>query len=121
MEGYEEAEAEASSILEAMEKEELRNMILKNKRRIDGRGPEDIRGIWTETGYFPRAHGSAIFRRGDTQALVSVTRGTKRDAQSIDSLFQHEDKTYVLHYSFRPFSGGEAGFMRAQGMREVAQ
>src|SRR5690625_7655880 len=67
-----------------MEKEELRNMILKNKRRIDGRGPEDIREIWTETGYFPRAHGSAIFTRGETQALVSVTLGTKRDAQSIE-------------------------------------
>src|SRR5690625_1651031 len=77
MEGYEEAEAEASSILEAMEKEELRNMILKNKRRIDGRGPEDIREIWTETGYFPRAHGSAIFTRGETQALVSDRKSTR--------------------------------------------
>mgnify|MGYP001186280764 FL=1 len=119
MEGYEEAEAEASSILEAMEKEELRNMILKNKRRIDGRGPEDIREIWTETGYFPRAHGSAIFTRGETQALVSVTLGTKRDAQSIDTLFHQEDKTFMLHYNFPPYSVGEAGFMRGPGRREI--
>src|SRR5690625_6298838 len=75
-EGYEEAEAEASSILEAMEKEEPRNMILKNKRRINGRGPEDICEIWTETEYFPRGHGSTLDKRGETQDLLSVSIGT---------------------------------------------
>lgn len=119
IEEYEESAAEVSSILERMEKSELRNMILENKRRIDGRSPEDIRDIWTEAGYFPRTHGSAIFTRGETQALVSVTLGTKRDAQSVDTLFHQEDKTFMLHYNFPPYSVGEAGFMRGPGRREI--
>src|SRR6056297_49949 len=119
MEEYEEAGSEVSSIFGNMEKDELRSMILEKKRRIDGRSPEDIRDIWTEVGYLPRAHGSAIFTRGETQALVSVALGTKRDAQSVDTLFFEEEKTFMLHYNFPPYCVGEAGFLRGPGRREI--
>ena len=92
---------------------------MDNRRRIDGRSPEDIRDIWSEVGYLPRAHGSAIFTRGETQALVSVALGTKRDAQSVDTLFYEEDKTFMLHYNFPPYCVGEAGFLRGPGRREI--
>ncbi|NBC64047.1 MAG: polyribonucleotide nucleotidyltransferase, partial [Bacteroidetes bacterium] len=118
-EEYEEAADEISDLLSKIEKRELRNMILEKKRRIDGRSPEDIRDIWTQVGYLPRAHGSAIFTRGETQSLVSVTLGTKQDAQSVDTLYFEEDKTFFLHYNFPPFCVGEAGFMRGPGRREI--
>jgi polyribonucleotide nucleotidyltransferase len=118
-EEYEEAGDEISDLLSKIEKRELRNMILEKKRRIDGRSPEDIRDIWTQVGYLPRAHGSAIFTRGETQSLVSVTLGTKQDAQSVDTLYFEEDKTFYLHYNFPPFCVGEAGFMRGPGRREI--
>ncbi len=118
-EEYEEAGDEISNLLSKIEKRELRNMILEKKRRIDGRSPEDIRDIWTQVGYLPRAHGSAIFTRGETQSLVSVTLGTKQDAQSVDTLYYEEDKTFFLHYNFPPFCVGEAGFMRGPGRREI--
>ncbi len=118
-EGYEEAAGEVSSFFEDLEKNELRNMILEKKRRIDGRSPEDIRDIWSEVGYLPRVHGSAIFSRGETQALVSVALGTKRDAQSVDTLFHEEEKTFMLHYNFPPYCVGEAGFLRGPGRREI--
>ena len=102
-----------------IEKDELRNMILSKKRRIDGRSPEDIRDIWTQVGYTPRTHGSSIFTRGETQALVSVTLGTKNDEQSVDTLFSEEAKQFMLHYNFPPFCVGEAGFMRGPGRREI--
>jgi len=106
-------------ILGNVEKEELRNMILEKKRRIDGRNPEDVRDIWTQVGYLARTHGSAIFTRGETQALVSVTLGTKKDAQGVDTLFDEEDKKFYLHYNFPPYSVGEAGFLRGPGRREI--
>lgn len=118
-EEYEEAGDEISSIYEGLVKEALRNSILENRKRIDGRAPEDIRPIWSQVGYLPRTHGSAIFSRGETQALVSVALGTKRDAQSIDTLFYEEDKTFMLHYNFPPYCVGEAGFMRGPGRREI--
>jgi polyribonucleotide nucleotidyltransferase len=118
-EGYEEAGGEIASIFGDMVKDAVRNNILENKKRIDGRSPEDIRDIWTQVGYLPRAHGSAIFSRGETQALVSVALGTKRDAQSIDTLFYEEDQTFMLHYNFPPYCVGEAGFMRGPGRREI--
>ena len=118
-EEYEEADADISSMFGDLEKNALRNMILEKKRRIDGRSPEDIRGIWTQVGYLPRSHGSAIFTRGETQSLVSVTLGTKRDAQSVDTLYYEEDKTFMLHYNFPPYCTGEAGFMRGPGRREI--
>ena len=106
-------------ILGNIEKEELRNMILEKKRRIDGRSPEDIRDIWTQAGYLARTHGSSIFSRGETQALVSVTLGTKKDAQAVDTLFDEEEKKFYLHYNFPPYSVGEAGFLRGPGRREI--
>ena len=106
-------------ILGNVEKEELRNMVLEKKRRIDGRSPEDIRDIWTQVNYLARTHGSALFTRGETQALVSVTLGTKKDAQSVDTLFDEEEKKFYLHYNFPPYSVGEAGFLRGPGRREI--
>ena len=111
--------SEAKGILGQIEKNELRNMILTEKRRIDGRTPVDIRDIWTQVGYIPRTHGSSIFTRGETQALVSVTLGTKRDEQNVDTLFDQEAKKFMLHYNFPPYSVGEAGFMRGPGRREI--
>ena len=111
--------SEAKAILGQIEKNELRNMILTQKRRIDGRTPVDIRDIWTQVGYIPRTHGSSIFTRGETQALVSVTLGTKRDEQNVDTLFDQEAKKFMLHYNFPPYSVGEAGFMRGPGRREI--
>ena len=111
--------SEAKGILGQIEKNELRNMILNQKRRIDGRTPVDIRDIWTQVGYIPRTHGSSIFTRGETQALVSVTLGTKRDEQNVDTLFDQEAKKFMLHYNFPPYSVGEAGFMRGPGRREI--
>jgi len=118
-EGYEEAGDEISSIYGDLVKDALRNNILENRKRIDGRAPEDIRDIWTQVGYLPRAHGSAIFSRGETQALVSVALGTKRDAQSVDTLYYEEEKKFMLHYNFPPYCVGEAGFMRGPGRREI--
>jgi len=118
-EEYEEEVGTIKDILGDIEKEELRNMILEKKRRIDGRSPEDIRDIWTQVGYLARTHGSAIFTRGETQALVSVTLGTKKDAQGVDTLFDEEDKKFYLHYNFPPYSVGEAGFLRGPGRREI--
>ena len=111
--------SEAKGLLSQIEKVELRNMILTQKRRIDGRSPVEIRDIWTQVGYIPRTHGSSIFTRGETQALVSVTLGTKRDEQNVDTLFDQEAKKFMLHYNFPPYSVGEAGFMRGPGRREI--
>ncbi|MBO6586296.1 MAG: polyribonucleotide nucleotidyltransferase [Gracilimonas sp.] len=118
-EEFEEEMDVVKDILSTVEKEELRNMILEKKRRIDGRAPEDIRDIWTQAGYLARTHGSSIFTRGETQALVSVTLGTKKDAQAVDTLFDEEEKKFYLHYNFPPYSVGEAGFLRGPGRREI--
>jgi len=119
IEEYAEEEGTVSDILSDIEKKELRNLILEKKRRIDGRSPEDVRDIWTQVGYLARTHGSAIFTRGETQALVSVTLGTQKDAQAVDTLLKEEDKKFFLHYNFPNYSVGEAGFMRGPGRREI--
>jgi len=119
IEEYEDEEGTIQDILSKIEKNELRSLILEKKRRIDGRSPEDVRDIWSQVGYLARTHGSAIFTRGETQALVSVTLGTQKDAQAIDTLLKEEDKKFFLHYNFPNFSVGEAGYMRGPGRREI--
>lgn len=97
----------------------IRNMVLNERKRLDGRGLADIRPIWSEVNYLPMAHGSAIFTRGETQSLTTVTLGTKRDAQMIDTPMWQGDVNFMLHYNFPPFSTGEAKPMRGTGRREV--
>ena len=102
-----------------LEYDEVRDMILEKKVRADGRGPSDIRPITCETGILPRTHGSAIFTRGETQALAVVTLGTADDEQRIDALEGEYFRSFMLHYNFPPFSVGEARPMRAPGRREI--
>jgi len=97
----------------------IRNMVLNERKRLDGRGLADIRPIWSEVNYLPMAHGSAVFTRGETQSLTTVTLGTKRDAQMIDTPLWQGDVNFMLHYNFPPFSTGEAKPMRGTGRREV--
>jgi polyribonucleotide nucleotidyltransferase len=97
----------------------IRNMVLNERKRLDGRGLADIRPIWSEVNYLPMAHGSAVFTRGETQSLTTVTLGTKRDAQMIDTPMWQGDVNFLLHYNFPPFSTGEAKPMRGTGRREV--
>ena len=98
----------------------LRNEILSNGRRLDGRGFDQIRPITGEVGVLPRTHGSALFTRGETQALVTVTLGTSEDSQIIDTLQEPDHrKRFMLHYNFPPFSVGEVKFLRGPGRREI--
>ncbi len=108
-----------SKAVSALESKMMRDMILDEGRRLDGRGLKDIRPIWTQTGYLPRVHGSSIFTRGETQVLASVTLGTGRDVQAVDQIFDTTDKRFYLHYSFPPFSTGEAKFLRGTSRREI--
>ena len=112
----------ASEIKKAVEKVEsdlMREMILSEGRRIDGRGPEDVRHIWAEVAYLPRVHGSAVFTRGETQVLASVTLGTRKDAQAVDQVFDVTDRRFFLHYNFPPFCTGEAKMLRGASRREI--
>ncbi|HKJ46027.1 MAG TPA: polyribonucleotide nucleotidyltransferase [Balneolales bacterium] len=118
-EEYPEQEGDISEICHDYQKDILRGLIIDEKLRIDGRNTDEIRPIWTQAGYLPRTHGSAIFTRGETQALVTVTLGTKRDEQSIDTLFNTEPKHFMLNYNFPPFCVGEARFLRGPGRREI--
>jgi len=102
-----------------VQKKEMRTMILDDHRRIDGRGLDDIRELNTEAGLLPRVHGSALFTRGETQVLGSVTLGTSKDVQPVDEVFSDTDKSFFLHYRFPPFSVGEAGFLRGPKRREI--
>ncbi len=97
----------------------MREMVMAERRRIDGRDPESVRPIWCEVGYLPRVHGSSIFTRGETQVMASVTLGTTRDQQTVDQVFDQEDKHFFLHYEFPPFSTGEAKFLRGASRREI--
>jgi len=105
-------------ILEKIESEVVRELLLDGKR-ADGRGYKDIRQISCEVDILPRTHGSALFTRGETQALVSVTLGTIRDAQIIDGLLDEYSQNFTLHYNFPPFSVGEVRPVRGPGRREI--
>jgi polyribonucleotide nucleotidyltransferase len=116
----EEQQEEGKKIYEALKERIFRDEMLKHHRRPDGRAFDEIRAITIETGVLPRTHGSALFTRGETQALVTVTLGTKDDEQRIELLEPGEaSKRFMLHYNFPPFSVGEVGFMRGPGRREI--
>lgn len=105
-------------VLDKIEREVVRGMILDGTR-ADGRGEEDVRSISCEVGMLPRTHGSALFTRGETQAFVSVTLGTIRDAQIIDGLLDEYAQSFTYHYNFPPFSVGEVRPIRGPGRREI--
>jgi polyribonucleotide nucleotidyltransferase len=116
----EEQQEEAAKCYDALKERIFRDEMLKNHRRPDGRAFDEVRKISIETGVLPRTHGSALFTRGETQALVTVTLGTKEDEQRIELLEPGEaTKRFMLHYNFPPFSVGETGFMRGPGRREI--
>jgi len=102
-----------------VEKEAIRNLMLKEQVRVDGRKFDEIRPIWCEIDYLPAAHGSAIFTRGETQSLTTVTLGTKLDEQVIDEVMVQGTEKFVLHYNFPPFSTGDAKPIRGVSRREV--
>jgi len=103
----------------AVEKEAMRNMILDEHIRLDGRVCDQVRPIWCEVNYLPCAHGSAIFTRGETQSLASVTLGTKMDMKETDEVLIQDDQQIVLHYNFPPFATGDAKAQRGVGRREI--
>ncbi len=113
------AVGQAKSVIGSVKKKVMRERILKDQIRIDGRGPKDIRQIDCEARILPRAHGSALFTRGETQALGVVTLGTKEDEQLIDSLHGVSYKNFMLHYNFPSFCVGEARPPRGPGRREI--
>jgi polyribonucleotide nucleotidyltransferase len=112
-------EGEFKNYYHDLMKELVREAILYNKHRVDGRSTEEIRSLAMETDVLPRTHGSALFTRGETQAMVIATLGTKDDEKLIDNLDGTDFKKFYLHYNFPPFSVGEAGFMRGPGRREL--
>ncbi|MCE5211488.1 MAG: polyribonucleotide nucleotidyltransferase [Deltaproteobacteria bacterium] len=108
-----------AAIIEHLESRILRDMIIQEKKRIDGRSSTDIRPISSEVGVLPRAHGSALFNRGETQALAALTLGTSADEQRMDYVSGEEIRTFLLHYNFPPYSVGEAKSLRSPGRREI--
>ena len=117
------ADAEESlvrKVFEEITKETMRSALFATGRRIDGRAPDDIRPIACEAAVLPRTHGSALFTRGETQALAITTFGTSEDEQKIESIHEGETfKSFMLHYNFPPFSVGEVSFLRAPSRREI--
>jgi len=114
-----EEKLELKGLFYKLEEKLFRSLVLEKKLRSDGRGFDDIRPITAEVGLLTRTHGSALFTRGETQALATVTLGTFDDAQRLDSLGEETKKRFMLHYNFPPFSVGEVGFLRAPGRREI--
>ncbi|MBY0280603.1 MAG: polyribonucleotide nucleotidyltransferase [Alphaproteobacteria bacterium] len=107
------------SLLEGLQSEILRGNVIDHEKRVDGRGLTDIRPIVCEAGFLPRTHGSALFTRGETQALVVTTLGTGQDEQMIDALEGEYRERFLLHYNFPPYSVGEVGRMAGPGRREI--
>ena len=119
LERFPETERKIKTILEDLEKKDMRQMILEEGKRIDGRGVSEVRPITCEVGILPRTHGSAVFTRGQTQSLTVATLGTKIDEQRVDDLEGESTKSYMLHYNFPPFSVGEIKPIRGPGRREI--
>lgn len=118
-EKYPEEESDIKNILHDIEKELMRKRILEDGARLDGRSLTEIRQITSEVGVVPRTHASALFTRGETQSLTTVTLGTARDEQIVDGLGEEFKKSFYLHYNFPPFSVGETGRYGGQGRREI--
>ncbi|WP_350305785.1 polyribonucleotide nucleotidyltransferase [Photorhabdus viridis] len=112
-------EAEIHEILGSLEKNVVRSRVLSGEPRIDGREKDMVRALDVRTGVLPRTHGSALFTRGETQALVTATLGTERDAQIIDELMGERTDRFLLHYNFPPYSVGETGMMGSPKRREI--
>jgi len=112
-------ERTVSNIVSDLKGEVMRERVLAEKKRLDGRGLADIREIDCQIGVLPRTHGSALFTRGETQALVTVTFGTKKDEQRVDALSGDYFKRFMLHYNFPPYSVGEVKMLRGPGRREI--
>ena len=110
---------EVAGLFDKAKKKVFREQIIRDRRRIDGRGLADVRPISCEVELLPRTHGSALFTRGETQALVTTTLGTSSDEQKIDALIGEQYKKFLLHYNFPPFSTGEVKFLRSPGRREI--
>jgi polyribonucleotide nucleotidyltransferase len=110
---------QVKNILSDLERQVVRDMILHDKKRCDGRTSAEIRPISAEVGILPRAHGSALFTRGETQALAALTLGTSSDEQRLDYIGGEEMRTFILHYNFPPYCVGEARPLRSPGRREI--
>src|SRR5436309_2342895 len=117
--GTPERAKQVAGIFDHMKKDVVREAIVQQKRRLDGRGLADVRPITCEVEVLPRTHGSALFTRGETQALVVATLGTSSDEQKIDALIGEQYKKFMMHYNFPPFSTGEVKFLRGPGRREI--
>jgi polyribonucleotide nucleotidyltransferase len=118
-EGAAEKKADAKTILKDLKEKVLRNEILERGQRLDGRKFDEIRKITIEVGVLPRTHGSCLFTRGETQALVVATLGTADDQQKVETVDGETWKRFMLHYNFPPFSVGEVKFLRGPGRREI--
>src|SRR4029079_808494 len=113
------AQAKLKTYYEILRERLFREAVINQKRRPDGRAFDQIRDIWIEVGVLPRTHGSAIFTRGETQALVTTTLGTSDDMQRLEVFEGEAKKRFMLHYNFPPFSVGEVAFLRGAGRREI--
>src|ERR1700720_48262 len=113
------AKAKLKTYYETLRERIFREAVLNQKRRPDGRAFDQVRDIWVEVGVLPRTHGSAIFTRGETQALVTTTLGTSDDMQRLEVFEGEAKKRFMLHYNFPPFSVGEVAFLRGAGRREI--
>ena len=111
--------AEIGAMIGDLKYQIMRTAVCKTKKRLDGRGLTDIRAIDPQVGILPRTHGSALFQRGETQALVTITLGTRQDEQKIDDLLGERYRSFMLHYNFPPYSVGETKPMRGPGRREI--
>jgi len=114
-----ERKSEAKAVFKQLKEKVLRDAILERRVRLDGRQFDQVRPIWIEVGVLPRVHGSAVFTRGETQALVTATLGTADDQQKVEMIGGEVYKRFMLHYNFPPFSVGEVAFLRGPGRREV--